>query len=119
MCTRYPALLSRLGALLCGCLLQPAVLSCSIEDHACWWRVSARREKCSIVRILRFVPTPLLVLAAGTEPLLSSRRVLVLEGSTTPPARVGRESPFSNRVCSVSNGSVDLLKSGSEECGVR
>ena len=47
----------------------------------------------------------------GSEPLLSSHRVLVLEGSTSPPAQVTRESPFSNRVCSVSNGSVDLLQS--------
>ena len=52
----------------------------------------------------------------GSEPLLSSHRVLVLEGSTSPPAQLTRESPFSNRVCSVSNGSVDLLRSG---CGIR
>ena len=58
-------LLSRLGALLCGCLLQLAVLSCSIEDHACWWRVNARREKCSSVCILRFVPSLCLFLLQG------------------------------------------------------
>lgn len=58
------------------------------------------------------IPSFVSVGAEGSEPLLSSHRVLVLEGSTSPPARVTRESPFSNRVCSVSNGSVDLLKSG-------
>ena len=46
----------------------------------------------------------------GIEPRLSSRRILLLEGSSSIPSVTG-ESPYSNRVSSISTGAVDLFKS--------
>lgn len=84
---------------------------CSIM-HACWWMIERRH---SVTCGFCVCHSPLLpLLAKGREPLLSSHRILVLEGSSSPPVQVSRESPFSNRVCSISNGSVELLKSGSQ-----
>lgn len=79
--------------------------------HACWWMRGDIQSHVHFVFAMH--PSCLPVLAKGSEPLLSSHRILVLEGSSSPPAQVRRDSPFSNRVCSISNGSVELLKSGS------
>lgn len=51
-----------------------------------------------------------LACAVGQTPSLSSKRVLLLESSISQPPLTTADNPYSNRVCSLSLGSVELLK---------